>query len=123
METVSVKIPASPAYLQIVRLIASGLASRLGFNIDEIEDLKIGVDELCAYLTGAQGRSGSLQITFEVHDQKLKIEGAGDFETGQKIRTELTEFSRMILDTVVDRASLEQNGGSPVFSLEKSKTP
>ncbi|MGI8407055.1 MAG: hypothetical protein ACR2L3_00885 [Actinomycetota bacterium] len=123
METVSVKIPASPAYLQIIRLIASGLASRLGFNIDEIEDLKIGVDELCAYLTGAQGRSGSLQITFEVHDQKLKIEGAGVFETGQKIRTELTEFSRMILDTVVDRASLEQNGGSPVFSLEKSKTP
>lgn len=121
METVFVKIPASPAYLQIVRLIASGLASRLGFNIDEIEDLKIGVDELCAYLTGAQGRAGSLQITFEVHDDRLKIEGSGIFEPGQKIRTELTDFSRMILDTVVDSASLQQNGGNPLFSLEKSK--
>lgn len=123
METVSVKIPASPAYLQVVRLIASGLASRLGFNIDEIEDLKIGVDELCAYLTGAQGRPGSLQITFEVHDHKLKIKGVGDFEAGQKIRTELTGFSRMILDTVVDDASLQQDGGNPLFTLEKSKTP
>ena len=46
MDKISVQIPASPAYLQVVRLIAAGLASRLGFTIDEIEDLKIGVDEL-----------------------------------------------------------------------------
>lgn len=121
MDTVSVKIPASPAYLQVVRLIAAGLASRLGFNIDEIEDLKIGVDELCAYLTGAQGRRGFLEIDFEVHEGTLKISGSGDFEAGQKVRTDLTEFSRMILDTVVDSAALEQNGGRPLFSLEKSK--
>lgn len=121
MDTVSVKIPASPAYLQVVRLIASGLASRLGFNIDEIEDLKMGVDEMCAYLTGAQGRSGSLEIRFEIDGDSLKINGLGEFEAGQKVRTDLTEFSRMILDTVVDKATLEQNNGQPRFSLEKSK--
>ncbi|MFP5298966.1 MAG: hypothetical protein ACLGHL_08275, partial [Actinomycetota bacterium] len=68
MDKVSISIPASPAYLQVVRLIAAGLASRLGFTIDEIEDLKIGVDELCAYLTGTQGRDGSLALDFEVGD-------------------------------------------------------
>lgn len=122
MGTVAIKIPASPAYLHVIRLIAAGLASRLGFTIDEIEDLKIAVDELCAYLTGAQGREGELQVKFQVHDDRLEIQGLGHFAPGQKVRTDLTEFSRMILETVVDSASLEQFDGSPTFTLTKRKT-
>jgi hypothetical protein len=121
VDTIKLNIPASPAYLQVVRLIAAGLATRLRFTIDEIEDLKIAVDELSAYLTGAQGREGSLEISFSVHDDKLEISGAGKFAPGQKVRTDLTELSRMILHTVVDSASLEQADGTPVFQLVKSK--
>ncbi len=123
METVSVKIPASPVYIQIVRLIAAGLASRLGFTLDEIEDLKIGVDELCAYLTGAQGRDGTLEIRFEVAETKIHIRGTGNLAPGQKVRTDLTEFSQMILSTVADSASLQQPDGMPMFDLVKTKKP
>ncbi len=122
MGTVTIKIPASPAYLHVVRMTAAGLASRLGFTIDEIEDLKIAVDELCAYLTGAQGREGDLQVEFEVHEDRLEIRGLGRFAPGQKVRTSLTEFSQMILETVVDSASLEQLDGLPTFNLIKRKT-
>jgi anti-sigma regulatory factor (Ser/Thr protein kinase) len=121
MDTIKLNIPASPAYLQVVRLIAAGLATRLRFTIDEIEDLKIAVDELSAYLTGAQGRDGNLEISFVVHESKLEISGAGKFAPGQKVRTDLTELSRMILHTVVDSASLQQTDGTPVFELVKSK--
>ena len=121
MDTIKLSIPASPAYLQVVRLIAAGLATRLRFTIDEIEDLKIAVDELSAYLTGAQGREGNLDISFVVHENKLEISGAGRFSPGQKVRTDLTELSRMILHTVVDSASLQQADGTPVFELVKSK--
>lgn len=122
MGTVAIKIPASPAYLHVVRLTAAGLAGRLGFTIDEIEDLKIAVDELCAYLTGAQGREGELQVSFHLHDDRLEIQGLGRFAPGQKVRTDLTEFSQMILQTVVDSASLEQLDGLPTFNLTKRKT-
>lgn len=121
MHNVTIRIPASPAYLQVVRLVAAGLASRLGFTLDEIEDLKIAVDELSAYFTGTQGRDGSIEIRFGVHDDKrLEIVGVGDFAPGQKVRTDLTELSRMILDTVTDEASLTQVNGSPTFNLSKS---
>lgn len=123
METVSIDIPAHPAYLQVVRLIAAGLASRLGFTLDEIEDLKIAVDELSAYLTGTQGREGTLHIAFNVHDDKIEISGTGSFEPGQKVRTELTEFSRMILQTVVDSSGLELSDGRPRYTLSKAKRP
>lgn len=123
MDKISVQIPASPAYLQVVRLIAAGLASRLGFTIDEIEDLKIGVDELSAYMTGAQGRDGDLSITFTIDGDCIKIDGSGSFGPGQKVRTELTDFSKMILSTVVDGAALTQVDGRPSFELSKRKTP
>jgi anti-sigma regulatory factor (Ser/Thr protein kinase) len=121
METISINIPASPEYLKVVRLIVSGLASRLGFTIDDIEDLKIGVDELSAYLTGAQGRDGELDIGFDLHEDRIEIRGAGHFSTGTKVRTDLTEMSKMILETVVDEATLEQTDGGPSFRLSKTK--
>lgn len=122
MEQVTIKIPASPAYIGVVRLVAAGLATRLRFTIDEIEDLKIAVDELSAYLTGSQGREGDLQLTFKISEASIEIRGEGLLTPGQKVRTELTDFSRMILDTVVDTASLVQTDGSPVFELSKAKS-
>jgi serine/threonine-protein kinase RsbW len=122
LEKVTIKIPASPAYIGVVRLVAAGLATRLRFTIDEIEDLKIAVDELSAYLTGSQGREGDLQLTFTISEESIGIRGEGLLSPGQKVRTELTDFSRMILDTVVDTASLEQADGSPIFELSKAKS-
>ena len=122
MEQVTIKIPATPAYIGVIRLVAAGLATRLRFTIDEIEDLKIAVDELSAYLTGSQGREGDLQLTFTITDDRIEIRGQGLLSPGQKVRTELTDFSRMILDTVVDSATLEQLDGTPTFELAKAKT-
>lgn len=121
METVSIKIPASPVYLQVVRLVASGLASRLKFTIDEIEDLKIAVDEMSAYFTGTNGRSGTIEVQFSISENRLEITGIGRFAAGEKVRTDLTEFSRVILETVADSASLRQLDGTPTFNLVKSK--
>ena len=120
-ETVSIEIPASPVYLQVIRLVASGLASRLKFTIDEIEDLKMAVDEMAAYFTGTNGRDGTLEVRFEIQEGCLEITGAGTFAPGEKVRTDLTDFSRMILETVTDSASLEQRDGTPTFNLVKSK--
>ena len=114
-------IPATPSYLGVLRLVAAGLASRLSFTIDEIEDLKIGVDELSAYLTGAGGRDGTIEIAFAVEGSSITITGTGRLSPEDRVRTDLTEFSKMILETVADRATLEQADGVPTFTLVKSK--
>lgn len=123
MDTISIKIPASPQYLQVVRLVAAGLASRIGFTLEDIDDLKIGVDELSAYLTGAQGREGTLEVRFAIGEGKIEITGTARLAPGDKVRTDLTEFSQMILATVADSATLAQRDGAPVFELVKSKKP
>lgn len=121
MDKITVRIPAMPRYLHVVRLVAAGLASRLSFTIDDIEDLKIAVDELAAYMTGAHGREGILEISFSVHGNRIEIEGTGMFDGDVAMRTDLTEFSRQILTTVADEAALHQDDGVPSFRLVKTK--
>ena len=121
LETISIKIPASPEYLQVVRLVAAGLASRLSFTLEDIEDLKIAVDELSAYITGAHGRSGTLAVSFTLDGDRIQIRGVAEYTESYEARTDLTEFSRMILETVADSAELSASDGMPVFSVVKSK--
>ena len=47
-ETVRLIVPASLEYVRIVRLDRVGIASRLGFDIDEIENLRVAIDELAS---------------------------------------------------------------------------
>lgn len=57
-DAVHITLPADSAYLSVLRTTTAALASRLDFTLDEIEDLRIAVDEACAMLL-AQAHPGS----------------------------------------------------------------
>ena len=42
---IEIRVPAKSQYVSVIRLTISGLATRIGFSYDEIEDLKIAADE------------------------------------------------------------------------------
>ena len=46
-DQVTIHMPAEGAYLSVLRTATAGLAARLDFTLDEIEDLRIAVDEAC----------------------------------------------------------------------------
>lgn len=41
VDLIEMKIPAKPEYVGIIRLTLSGVASRMGYAYEEIEDLKL----------------------------------------------------------------------------------
>jgi serine/threonine-protein kinase RsbW len=49
-DVVELTVPALTGYLGVVRTATAGLAARLAFTLDEIEDLRIAVDEACVML-------------------------------------------------------------------------
>jgi serine/threonine-protein kinase RsbW len=70
---VEVRLPAAGAYLSVLRTATAGLAARLDFTLDEIEDLRIAVDEACAILL-QQAQPGSiLSCVFELIGESLKV--------------------------------------------------
>ena len=46
-ETIKMEISAKPEYVSIIRLTTSGIANKVGFCIDDIEDLKVAISEAC----------------------------------------------------------------------------
>jgi hypothetical protein len=117
-EDVHLVVPASPEYLRLARMTAAGLASRLGFTYDDVEDLRIAVDELCFVLVGTAGRPGSIALTYRIEGRTLTIEGEGRFETGAGAPPGLSELSRQILAAVVDEHDVSLDG-TPRFWLQK----
>ena len=66
-------MPAESAYLSVLRTATAGLAARLDFTLDEIEDLRIAIDEACAMLL-AQAIPGTyLECGFELGDGQVTI--------------------------------------------------
>jgi hypothetical protein len=44
-DVVELKVPVDGSYVAVVRLLISGLATRIGLGVDEIEDLKLVIGE------------------------------------------------------------------------------
>ena len=47
---IRLSIPAELRFLRIARLTAAGIAGDLGFGLQDVEDLRVAVDEMCAAL-------------------------------------------------------------------------
>ena len=119
-EEVRLTMPATPPLMRVARLTAAGLASRLGFSFDEIEDVKIAVDELCFALVGSKGRDGSLTVLYRLQDHQLEITGEGTFGSpaGDPAPSDL---SAQILAAVVDEHEISRNGDTMRFRLLKRR--
>jgi serine/threonine-protein kinase RsbW len=68
---VQVKMPAESAYLSVLRTAA--LAARLDFTLDEIEDLRIAIDEACAMLLYQAIPGTDLECVFELSADLVTI--------------------------------------------------
>ncbi len=70
---VRVCMPAEGAYLSVLRMATAGLAARLDFTLDEIEDLRIAVDEACAMLLPQAIPGTNLECAFDLGAEAMTI--------------------------------------------------
>jgi serine/threonine-protein kinase RsbW len=70
---VKVCMPAEGAYLSVLRTATAGLAARLDFTLDEIEDLRIAVDEACAMLLVQAIPGTNLECAFDLDIEEMTI--------------------------------------------------
>ena len=72
-DQVTVRMPAEGAYLSVLRTATAGLAARLDFTLDEIEDLRIAVDEACAMLLNQAIPGSDLECSFALGRNEMTI--------------------------------------------------
>ena len=103
-EAVRLSLPATPAYVRIVRLAASGIATNLGFDVDELDDLRVAVGEL-VNLTLEVCEPETLDVVFTIAGSEFQIEGSAPAAAGRTV--ELDILTRQILDAFLDTYTVE----------------
>lgn len=83
IDSIELKLPFKAEYVSVARLAVSGVASRMGFDIDTIEDIKVAVAEVCnkfvnfgsrsarSYIIILNVFSGRLEVLFDCEDKSL----------------------------------------------------
>jgi serine/threonine-protein kinase RsbW len=72
-DVVVLGVPAQSAYLAVLRTATAGIAARLQYTLDEIEDLRIAVDEACAMLLAVAAPRAELTCRFEITKRALAV--------------------------------------------------
>lgn len=133
METfdfIEMRVPAKAEYVGVVRLSISGIANRMGFNYEDIEDLKVVISEAMTntveHAYDVEGE-GEVTIGFGIYKQRLEImvaDHGGSFDlnevkerTGRYKPSEPIEnlrgggFGLLIIKELMDKVEINNDYG------------
>ena len=122
-ERIDLEAPLSGDFQAVVRLIVGGIAERVDFAFEEIDDLQLAVERLLA-------EAGTVRLNFEVGKDRIRTrvgplsqqKVADALQDGEMVPGQLT--LRRILETVVDSFGVDKgDGGGIVVRLDKTKGP
>jgi hypothetical protein len=125
-EHVEISFPADVDFVVIARFAAATVAARANFDIDEIEDLRLAVDELCISF-GPLSDNRSIRLQFDRLEHLVRVtctfeRAGGDAATNPDKdldwkRTD--DLSRQLLDALVDAHGRDVVDGLRCAWLEK----
>jgi anti-sigma regulatory factor (Ser/Thr protein kinase) len=118
---IELSIPVQADLVVLARLTVAAVASRAGFDIEEIEDLRLAVDELCVS-TAKPGVSGRLNLSFLPDNNTIEItctfvpDGTGGvLPMGESFDSDLS-------DRILDALVTEHGRGEDSSWLRKGRS-
>ncbi|MBS5989285.1 anti-sigma regulatory factor [Anaerococcus hydrogenalis] len=102
MDTISLTIPPKTLYLKSMRLLAASLASDMGFDIEEVEDIRVVVSEAINYKMSDE----DIKINFYIKENLMKVEVIGK---DREIEEENLKIKQVILEQLADRVEVVED--------------
>jgi serine/threonine-protein kinase RsbW len=118
--TVHLEIPASGAYLAVVRAAATGLAAQLQFTYEEIDDLRIAVDEACTQLLARRGSATTLNVAYHLADTELRVDVSVEAPDSGRPPLARDTFAWQILSAMTDEVREQSEAGRLWLSFRKA---
>jgi hypothetical protein len=128
-EVITLTLPAKAELVSLARLTAAAVGSRAGFDVEEIEDLRLAVDELVVSFEPVHA-GGTLQLRYSHDGATLTIEctiepGATAHPTDGIAGGELwgveRDLSQQILAALVDECGQDIRDGQPCVWFRKHR--
>jgi len=115
-DRIELRFPARGDLIVLARLVTSAISARAGFDIEELEDLRLAVGELCLLtLQGSDTRYGDLCLELTVLGDAIGVvctlERATAADMSGPEVDEIARLSEQILDALVDEHGRESQDG------------
>lgn len=99
---IRLSIPPEARFVALARVAAASLAAELDFTLDQIDELRMGANELVALLVewSAENGGARVDLTYRLIDDGVELRGSVD--SGAQSAFVLDELTKHILDAVTD---------------------
>ena len=106
---VELRLPADSAYVSVLRTTTAGLAARLDFTIDDIEDLRIAIGEASALVLPEADPESDLVCRFHMAPGRLTV--TVTVAASAPPHVDYDSFGWQVLTTLATEAALESAPG------------
>ncbi|CAM3425287.1 anti-sigma B factor RsbW [Brevibacillus invocatus] len=110
-DVIQLTLPNRVEYLGVARLLVSGVANRMGFSYEDIEDIKLAVGEACTnaveHAYEQEDGTNSLHLECRVYEDRLVIEVA---DQGKGFSVESAKKQATPLYSGIDQEDLVEGG-------------
>jgi anti-sigma regulatory factor (Ser/Thr protein kinase) len=113
---VRLSLPASPRYLAAARVVAASLGAESGLSIDDLEDLRLGVNELVSILVESGTSTDRVELEFETDGASITVRGQRSGDGGGAMAVD--ELTTRIVEAVADHHEIDGTS----FSLTKASS-
>jgi serine/threonine-protein kinase RsbW len=112
---VELRLPADGAYASVLRTLTAGLAARLDFTMDDIEDLRIAVSEAVAMVLEQADPRAELECRFRLEPATLTI--LISTTSSEPATPDYESFGWQVLATLSEEASIDTAPGTYAVRL------
>jgi serine/threonine-protein kinase RsbW len=116
---VELRLPADSAYVSVLRTTTAGLAARLDFPIDDIEDLRIAVGEASAMVLPEAEDGSDLLCLFYLKSGELTVKV--EVTSTHPVDPDYDSFAWQVLSTLATSAEAQTVGDR--FSVSLTMQP
>jgi len=116
-----VRVPAETAYVAVVRMATAGIAARLDFTLDDIEDLRMAVNEACAMVLARARPQADLIASYQLSPERIDVRIAA--ESDHTVPPDPESFAWQVLSTTAQDVRAEAVDGLLVIHLAVARDP
>lgn len=118
-DLVTVTVPATANHLAVLRTAVGGFAARDQFTLDQVDDLRMAVEEAAVQLL-RHSRGDRISMDVETTAQGVEVRLSGNVADDDPVIDE-SSFSWTILRALADEIRIETQNGQAVIVLGKHR--
>lgn len=119
-EVLTLRFPARAGYLRICRITTTTFAADLGFDVDQLDDLRLAVDEAVTWLLKDEEAGGEVSLALSTSVAEITVRGERHSDAVPE--RDVDDLVHAILGATLESYELRSEMGHRSIELRATKS-